>query len=318
VISVTNYAAQQHRESAALVDWEGELHGVVSEIRASLRTAQMLPAHDIRHDQEQVRALMASVEARLQTPLGRQAAGLASYALGEGSLALGDAPRALELLEAAHRAGVRGAQIDMALGRALGIVYEHGVRAAERGPAATRTATLQLLETRYRDPALTHLRAALAAGQLPPAYLEALLLFHQHRFADGAERAHVAFVESPMLYEAGLLEANARSQIAVAAQRAGENGEATQRRFVDACQAADRVLQIARSDDAAWLLQARLRFAQAQNLARDGELTAEQRATILDALRIALQINPGNTSATAAQAALRACCVCSADLLEGD
>ena len=49
-----------------------------------------------------------------------------------------------------------------------------------------REAELRAIEARYRDPAMVHLRAALAAKHGSPAYLEALISFHEHRFADCA------------------------------------------------------------------------------------------------------------------------------------
>jgi tRNA A-37 threonylcarbamoyl transferase component Bud32/tetratricopeptide (TPR) repeat protein len=297
MVCATAYVVQQRRVALARAELWGELRGVVPEMRALLRTDHMLPEHDIRPECEKVRKLMTRVTARLQTGRWEDAVGLGDYVLGEGYLALGENRRALELLETAWRAGARGAEIDTALGRALGIAYESALREVEKEPRSPALAAkMRSIQERYRDPALAHLRAAVGATDVPPAYLEGLILFHQHRFAEAAERAHSAFVASPTFYEAGMVEAKARSAMAVAALRAGRDAEAIQL-LADAHKTSDRVIEIARSDDQARLVRAELAFDQAHEQIQGGELPADLRKEVLSALQTALRINPDNGNA---------------------
>jgi serine/threonine-protein kinase len=287
------YANDLRRTADERTELVGRLRSLAPDLRAQLRSAHMLPLHDIRPARDQIRTAMRDLERQLATSAGQDARGLGDYVLGEGARALGDHDRALALLEAAWAEGERGPDIDAALGSELGASYERRFTEIESSVEETRRdAQLREIEQRYRDPAIVHLRAALAAGRASPSYLEALIAFHAHRFADAATRAHAAFVESPTFYEAGELEAQAHDAAGHALLAAGHR-DASLAEFSAARQIFERVVEIARSDDAAWMLDGSMIWAQAATLGA-GEDPGWLLPHALSALHNAQQINPDN------------------------
>lgn len=291
VTSAGAYALHLRHAAEQRIELVGRLRGLAPEMRTRLRSAHMLPLHDIRPAREEVRRTMRDVERQLQTPTGQEEIALIDYVLGEGYRALGDNERALASLEAAWAAGERGPHIDAALGDALGVAYESRLNQIEDIVESNhREAQIHSIETRYRDPAMAHLRTALAAKAGSPAYLEALVAFHEARFAESSRAAHAAFVESPTFYEAGMLEARARYAAGRELLAAGKTDEANNE-FAAARQIFGRVLEIARSDDDAWLAYGEMVQAQAVALSL-GDSQADLQKQVITALRTARQINP--------------------------
>jgi serine/threonine-protein kinase len=298
------YVLRLQQLTMARTELARKLGQTVPQIVTALRNARLLPLHDIRPDRARVRAQIAEVEATLRSPAGREAVALGDYVLGEGHLTLGEDEAALTLLEKAWAAGQRGPEIDVALGRALGRAYERELDRAQRGAdAVERAARLDQIATRYRDPALAHLRAAVGVADVPPSYLEALVLFHAHNFAEAAARAHAAFTQAPSFYEGGLLEAEARDQQAEALFTAEEESAAKEG-FVAAQKILRRVAEIARSDDEVAVEEGRVLLRQLDLIARHGDLPPDHVAAAEAAFSRALQINPDNLDAPASEAAL--------------
>ena len=211
VTSAAAYALHLRHAAEQRIELVSRLHSLAPELRTRLRSAHMLPLHDIRPAREAVRGVMRDIERQAQTSAGQDEVALINFVLGEGCRALGDNERALALLEAAWVAGERGPHMDAALGDALGIAYESRLNQIEHMVQSNRReAELRRIEAHYRDPAMVRLRAALAARAGSPTYLEALVAFHEHRFAESSRAAHAAFAEAPTFYEAGMLEARAR------------------------------------------------------------------------------------------------------------
>jgi tetratricopeptide (TPR) repeat protein len=281
-------AARQRAELA------GRLRGMAPELRTRLRSAHMLPIHDIRAARAQVRGKMREVEAQLQTTAGQDEIALGDFVLGEGYRALGDDDQALARFEAAQAAGERGPDLDAALGYTLGAVYEARVRELEATlPPERRDAPLRALALRYRDPALDHLRAAIAARTGSPAYLEALIEFHHRQFDDARRDAEAALADSPTFYEAGELAARARDQRGHELWVAGKDDDA-RLEFAAARRIFAHVLEIARSDDAMWRGHAEMVYEQAIALARGGAMPPELAHEAATALHNAEQIDPEN------------------------
>jgi serine/threonine-protein kinase len=163
-------------------------------------------------------------------------------------------------------------------------------------PPADRKARAASIEQRYRYPAMVHLRAALADRDGSPAYLEALIAFHDHRFAEASEKAHAVFAGSPTFFEAGALEARARKAQGDQLLPTGKIDEA-KAEFAAARRIFQSVLEVARSDDEMWLGYAEMVFAQAVSLTRGGEISAELRQEIVAALRNVQRINPDDGKA---------------------
>lgn len=296
-----------HLRSAAeqRIALAGRLRGVAPEMRTTLRSAHMLPLHDIRAAREKVRSAMHGVERELQTRVGQEETALIHFVLSEGHRALGDHERALPLLEAAWLAGERGPHIDAALGFTLGLTYWSRLEHIERTvPSSSSEAQIRSIEQRYREPAMTHLKAALDAGAGSRAYLEGLIAFYERRFADASRSARTAFAESPTFYEAGMLEARARHHAAREVLAAGKADQATAE-FAVARQIYEHVLEIARSDDSAWLDYGEMVFAQAAALAlAQGDLPPDLRQKAISALHTAQQSNPGRWEVLLREAAI--------------
>jgi tetratricopeptide (TPR) repeat protein/predicted Ser/Thr protein kinase len=294
-VAVAGYTIHQRRTAEERTQLVGHLRGLAPDMRTQLRNEHLLPRHDIRPARDKVRGALRDVERRRDTAAGEDEAALIDFVLGEGHRALGEHERALARLEAAWAAGERGPHIEAALGAALGAVYENQLTRMERTvPSSQRDVQIRGLDERYRDPAMVHLRAALAANASSPAYLEAMIGFREHRFAEVARIAHAAFAESPTLYEAGVLEARAHHRIALQFNEVNKVDEADAE-FERARQIFARVLEVARSDDEAWLGFAEMVNSQASLRGRPGGgLAPELRQQAIDALHAAREINPDN------------------------
>ncbi|HSR96323.1 MAG TPA: hypothetical protein VLM79_04590, partial [Kofleriaceae bacterium] len=124
-----------------------------------------------------------------------------------------------------------------------------------------------------------------------PAYLEAQIAYRERRFADAARIAHTAFADSPTLYEVGVIEARAHHEIALSYNEVNKLAEADAE-FTTARQIFGRVLEVARSDDEAWLGYASLVSSQASLRGRPGGgLGLELRGEAIDALHTAREIH---------------------------
>jgi serine/threonine protein kinase len=88
-ILIPIYFVHSRRTSVARTELWRKLIRMVPQIRTLLRSAHMLPAHDIRPERARVRDLITEVERQLDTPAGHDATALGDYVLGEGYLALG-------------------------------------------------------------------------------------------------------------------------------------------------------------------------------------------------------------------------------------
>ena len=297
IVSAGAYALHLRRAAAQRAELVGRLRGLAVEMRTRLRSARMLPLHDVRPARAEVRSMLRDVEQQLRTAAGQDEAALARFVLGEGQRALGDHERARDLFEAAWAAGERGPQIDAALGYELGAAYESRLDQIERTvPPAERKARVAEIETRFRDPAMAHLRAALAARNGSPAFLEALIAFHDHRFAEASEKAHAVFTESPTFFEAGALEARAHKAQGDQLLPMGKLAEA-KAEFAAARRIFQSVLEVARSDDEMWLGYAEMTLTQAISLTRGGEISPELRQEVIAALRNVQRINPDDWKA---------------------
>ena len=303
IAAAGGYAIHLQRAAEQRIDLVSRLRGLAPELRTMLRSAHMLPRHDIRPARDRVRSAMRGVERERQTPAGRHEAAIIDFVLGEGHRALGEDEQALVLFERAWAAGERGPQIDAALGEALGGSYWNQLAQIDSTvPSSERDAQTRAIEQRYRDPALAHLRAALAAGVNSPSYLEALIAFHDHRFDDAIRSAARAMAESPTFYEAGVLEARAHHE-AARAFLAADRGDQARHEFAEARRIFERVLEIARSDDDAWLGYGEMIYLQAHDLG-NGDLPPDLRQQAIDAFRAVRQIQPDRWDATLSEVAI--------------
>ena len=222
--------------------------GVEAEgLSASLRMAYLLPRHDIRVHKEQVRHRMASIRQMVEAE-GSLAEGPGAYALGQGHLALHEYSEARRELEKAWAAGFRTPRVALALGQALGGLYREGWEDARHsGDLKFRESRKRFLACEFRDPALGYLRLA---SEIPDrkAYLEALLAYFEERYPTAVAKAQEAFRQEPALYEAKVLEGDARMAMGMACLELDAPGFA--RRLLEAGEAYAMAMDMARSDPA--------------------------------------------------------------------
>lgn len=237
----------------------------VERIDAVMRTAYLLPEHDIRADKMRVVATMARIEAQLEA-VGRAAEGPAHYALGRGCMALGRYQDAREHLEKAWAEGVTSSEASSALGLTLGQLYKECLdEIARLADTNQREQRRKQIEVELRTPAVALLRAAM--GELPREYGEGLIALFERRHGVALEHARTAFAQDGTLYQARLLEGDALAGLAEEKRRRGEATAALEE-LGRARQAFEAAATIARSDPTCqtsladlWLQTARVGFA---------------------------------------------------------
>ncbi|WP_224241400.1 serine/threonine-protein kinase [Hyalangium gracile] len=200
-------AAERHAAEQARLALE--LGESVKEMELFLRTAYGLPLHDVERERDVVRARLGEIERRMREA-GRAGQGPGHYALGLGELALGSPERAREHLEQALAAGYSSADLQYALGRALGELLRHALEETRRiSNEEERQKKVELLDREIREPALAHLRAAVGSRLEVPEYAEGLIALYEGRSEEAIAKAQAAFDKAPWMYEPKKLEGDA-------------------------------------------------------------------------------------------------------------
>ncbi|MRG94056.1 serine/threonine-protein kinase [Polyangium spumosum] len=206
LVGVWVRAERQAAERARLARELGE---GVKEMELFLRAAYELPLHDVERERDVVRERLGEIEQRMAAA-GRAGEGPGHYAIGRGYLALGDPEGAREHLEKALAAGYSSADLQYALGRAIGEMFRRALAETRRiTNEEERKKKVEELERALRDPAREALRAALAAKIEVPAYAEGLIALYEGKNEEAIEKAKAAFEKAPWMYEAKKLEADA-------------------------------------------------------------------------------------------------------------
>src|SRR5262249_2275529 len=145
--------------------------------------------HDVEREREVVRGELRQIEARIAAS-GETALGPGHDALGRGYLALQDARGALEHFQRARAAGYDAPGLDYAMGLSHIELYREALEKESRiQKASDKAAYLAEIEREHRDPALAHLRAALARGVQSPAYAHGLVALYEGRLDEALARA---------------------------------------------------------------------------------------------------------------------------------
>jgi serine/threonine-protein kinase len=220
-----------------------EFGQVSAEMQSTMERAHLLPLHDLRADARVVEKRLHEIESRLGE-LGAFAEGPGRYALGRGHLALYDYEPARRELERAWQAGEHRPEVALALGEALGELYQVKRDEAVRHPEPERSARLEAAKKQYRDPALARLRAATGGES---AYVEGLIALYEERFEDALSRATEAAKRDPWFYPAERLQAQAMRWIGNAKGVAGDY-DGARAELEKTGPILDHALQIGRSD----------------------------------------------------------------------
>ncbi len=228
-----------------------ELGGRGLQIRTMLRRARLLPLHDTRPERAEVAALMKELADQMRR-VGQEGDGPGNAALGQGWAALGDHHRARPFLEAAWAAGEHDPSVAAALGLTLATVYdEEMAKVRAVGGDQRRRAQTEELDRTLRDPALFYLASAPDAADTTPDYVAARIALLEKKYDRAVELAHRAFARSQLLYEAGELEAEALF-IEGRNRWNADDKKGGRELFARSRAVADRVLEVARSDERAY------------------------------------------------------------------
>ncbi|MDY7232902.1 serine/threonine-protein kinase [Hyalangium rubrum] len=200
---------QGQRHAAEQSRLAQELGESVKEMELFLRGAYALPLHDVERERSLVRTRLEELE-RGMRETGEAGVGPGHYALGLGALALGEPARARTHLEQALAAGYSSANLEYALGRALGELFREALEDTRRiTQPKERQKKVALLERELRDPALLHLRAAMGARLEVPEYVEGLISLYAGNHEAAIAKAQAAFAKAPWMYEPKKLEGDA-------------------------------------------------------------------------------------------------------------
>lgn len=200
-------AARRAAEAEAQAAIERDLGQDVKEMVWFLRTAHLLPLHDVTRERAIVKERMRRIEAR--APESGPVVALVDYALGRAHLALHEDEQAQERLSRAQEAGLDTPELHYALGLALGRRYERAIAIARRGgdPKWVERKTKEL-EERFLRPALASMERSRAVRLEAPSYLDGLMAFYRKDYDAALQLAERAHGEAPWLYEAKKLQAD--------------------------------------------------------------------------------------------------------------
>ncbi|MFO0588455.1 MAG: serine/threonine-protein kinase [Polyangiaceae bacterium] len=241
-------AARHAKELEAQAAVERDLAQDVKEIVWFLRTAHLLPLHDITRERAIVKERMRRIEAR--APSSGPVVALVDYAIGRAHLALDEDEQAHGRLSRAQRAGLDTPELHYALGLALGRRYERELADVRRGgdPKWVERKTKEI-EEQYLMPALASMERSRAVRLEAPSYLEGLMAFYRKDYEAALRLAAQANDEAPWLYEAKKLQADVYLARGIEEKDHGEL-EAGMRDLEQATRLFDAAAEIGRSDAA--------------------------------------------------------------------
>ena len=217
----------------------------LAKMESGLRSAYLLPLHDVRPDKKKVREQMKEIETQIKQ-LGESAKGPGYYALGRGHLALGEYNAAKDHFEKALHEKLDHPDLPHALGLTLGQMYRQQLQEAERiQNKEMKKSVTQKLQKELRDPALEYLRKGEA-----PEYVRALIAFYEKKWKEAEQLADHASEEDPTIYEARILKANIHSAIASELANSGKLKEAMDQ-FEQGAKNFEDAIDFARSDPGA-------------------------------------------------------------------
>lgn len=212
-----------------------------------LRTAYLLPLHDVRQEEGALRMRMDRIANELVALKGLEAA-LAHSALGRAHLSMREYEAAREHLTAAIADGIDDGDTHAALGRTLGELYRRAREAVEsEGSASMQPDRMRAIEAQWLVPAKNHLRRAIAMSSIERPFEEALLALYSRRYDDAQQKAEKALAERGWLYEAKKIAGDAHFARGFEHKLRGEL-EAASKEYVIAEQLYSEASEMARSD----------------------------------------------------------------------
>ncbi|HJW09851.1 MAG TPA: protein kinase, partial [Holophagaceae bacterium] len=182
---------------------------VAEQLEGFWRQALLLPAHDLSRERDLVQGRMQQLGLEMAR-LGSESQGPGHYALGRAHLALRQPEQARLELQRAWDMGYRSPELSLALGEALGQLYQRGIEEARSIPSKElRRLRLEDLARTLREPALARLQEGSASLLASPALVAARQALLKGELDAACRRAQEAFAERPWLFEARILEGRA-------------------------------------------------------------------------------------------------------------
>ncbi len=207
VLLAGGIAINRRLQSAARARWAQHFGQEAERLESLMRYGKLLPPHDIRRERRAVEERMRVMEREI-AGAGGIAQGPGAYALGRTWLALGDAAKARGYLQRANEAGFKGPEVNYALGRACGLLYQQELEEAQRIPEPdARKARIRELEQGLKAEALALLKSGRGSDLEPPEFQEGQLALVDGRHEDAIRQARTAFDHAPWFFEAKRLEA---------------------------------------------------------------------------------------------------------------
>jgi len=244
-VATVAWTAYQGRRTARIAQ---RLAREATAIEWRMRAEHLAPEHDIRPARREVeRRIEVMVDEARR--LGRLAEGPAAAAAGRGWLALGEYRRAREALERAWELGIRGPEVEYALGEVLGHLYRQALVEAGRilDPSMARDARQRAIRE-YRDPALEHLASAGGVAGVPPEYIAALVALYEDRLDDCDRALDGLEGVPPWFYEPLVLRANATKRRGDLAFALRNDSAAVEAGYSRSARLLEEALGTARSD----------------------------------------------------------------------
>ena len=220
-------AAERGREREQMA---AQLGKTVTELKLFLRVAYSLPPHDLRREQKLIKGRLEQLEHELPTA-EPSIKGALEGAIGQGYLALGDSASAIRHIELALQNGYEKRGVHLALGQALGRIFE------QKRDEVRRSAATELIQTQIealRREYVVRARQELikgSEGELGSAdYVNALLHFYESDSKEELDKAlagaRKAQEETPWLLEPFDLEVKIRLEQMSAKIARGLKGDA--------------------------------------------------------------------------------------------
>lgn len=190
-------AARERDRSARQAEFAQQLGQDITQMELFMRAAYMLPAHDIRREQNEVRNRIRRIADKLGT-IPKDLRGPALYALGRGHNVLAEHDTARRYLEQALAEGYGRPEVHVTLGLSLGFLYQKGIQQAKQElDPKKRQRIRQKLEEELLAPTKGHLKQSAGTATDSAKLAAGWLHFYQAEYAQAESCAKDAVNSSP-------------------------------------------------------------------------------------------------------------------------